>query len=401
MLKCRFQTSLKRRVYNQNWTNRSENMVARHKSFSDQLTAFASYLRSRSYVVGVEEVQISLHALTHIDIGQPSQFLSILKIVFSCTPMQWRDLEDHYRTFLKEYKRAVNSKIKQLPEEKSRNSTTSKQPRKYQLENVKSWLFKNSPELLATPFYSNQAASEYSDLSDLAFEENGLLKELIQKLVKCLAQQKRRRKKNHLSRGEINLSELLRTKFLYGDELLRLVFRYRPKRKTKLILLCDVSRSMDLFSHFLSHFIFHLQNTFQFQTSYVFNTQLHRLGKQGRSSWKEMLGDFAEIPGLWGEGTKIGACLQSFIMDRPGWFDRYTKVVVFSDGWDMGELGLLEDCMLQLQRMSGQLIWLNPVLKNPEAERVSGMQVIKAHVDLLAPLYDIKTLQDLIVTLSK
>ena len=377
-------------------------MIVRHESFYDQLTAFAGYLRDRSFVTGIEEVQMSLLGLTKINIGKRSEFISVLKITYCGTPNQWKNIEAFYEAFLKEYKQAVNSKIKDVPEKLSKPlPSRGQQPPRYQLNSVKNWLFRNSPEVLKTPLYSYQSSNEYSDLSDLAFENNFQFIGLIRELVHCLAKQKKSKKKDHQLRGEINLRELIRSKFIYGDELLRLVFQYRPKIKTKMVLLCDVSRSMDLYSHFLSQFIFHLQNSFHYQATYVFNTKLHLLGMRGEKSWQEMKGDFSQIAGLWSEGTKIGTCLRSFIANKPNWFDRQTKVVIFSDGWDKGELDLLEEAMVHLTRISGEIIWLNPVLKSPEAETIAGIQIIKAYVDLLAPLYNLATLQELVEAMRR
>ncbi len=376
-------------------------MLSRHRSFFEQLTAFANYLREHSYAVGIEDVAAAMNGLVKINLGERAEFISMLKTVFSSSKKEWIDFEEHYFNFIKEHQRGVNSKIKELPKANQGRKRKDREPRVRQIQHIKNWLYKANAETLDVPFYSGSVSDDFADLSIYDLDQSDELQMAIKSLVRALLIQKKHRKKHHPRRGEIDLALLARNRFFHGDELIKLPYLYRPKIKTKLILLCDVSRSMQLYAEFLRLFIYHLHRGFTYQQTFVFNTHLYRLGQQGRNSWDEITAGFEAIPGLWSGGTRIGASIAQFLDERPKWLDRHTKIIIFSDAWDTGELSLLKHSMHTLKKIAGQIIWLNPVLKNSAAAKVVGMQVVKPFIDLLAPCYNLETLVALRKRLSR
>ena len=370
--------------------------MKRHTSFYEHLTAFSGYLRNQQYNVGIDDVESALLGLNKINLADQTEFVALLRIVFSGNQQEWQNLEMHYRAFVKELDRANNSKIKNVPDrEKKKREKRPSSVRSHQIDHIKNWLFNRSSDELNVPFYSSHRSTDFALLSDIHRLDDEEVQIAVKRFVHALLHQKKRRKKNHLTKGEIDLAKLLRRRFYYGDEILKLPHLHRPKNKTKLVLLCDVSRSMQLYSRFLGTFIYYLQSAFDFQATFVFNTMLHPLVHRRHATWRDLSKRLVEVPGLWLGGTKIGASLNQFIEERLAWVDRKTKVLIFSDGWDTGDLDLLHDAMYRLSRMVGKIYWLNPVLKNRRAGKVAGLQVVKPYLDLLAPLYNLETLDAL------
>src|SRR5205085_365494 len=103
-----------------------------------------------------------------------------------------------------------------------------------------------------------------------------------------------------------------------GGEIAELRFRRRAPRRTKLVVLCDVSGSMDLYSRLLLQFLFALQNAFARVETFVFSTRLHRVSDELRAgSVGEALRRLAAEGRGWSGGTRIGDSLAAFVADWP------------------------------------------------------------------------------------
>jgi uncharacterized protein len=171
----------------------------------------------------------------------------------------------------------------------------------------------------------------------------------------------------------------------------------RKRRRTKLVVLCDVSGSMDLYSRFLLQVLFALQRAFARVETFAFSTRLVRITDPARDSYRDALDALARLPRAgWSGGTKIGECLEAF---RGGWprsVDRRTVVVVLSDGWDTGDPDVLAGALRAIRRRAGRVVWLNPLLGSPGYEPLTrGMQAALPHVDVFAPAHDLPSLEAL------
>jgi uncharacterized protein with von Willebrand factor type A (vWA) domain len=172
----------------------------------------------------------------------------------------------------------------------------------------------------------------------------------------------------------------------------------RKLRKTKLVALCDVSGSMDLYGRFLLQFLYALQNSFARVESFVFSTRRSRITPHlVRGSYSEALDALARGESGWSGGTKIGESLAAFVGGWPKLVDRRTIVLILSDGWDTGEPTILGDAMRMLQKRAGRVIWLNPLLGSPSYRPLTrGMQAALPHVDVFAPGHNLEALEDLV-----
>jgi uncharacterized protein with von Willebrand factor type A (vWA) domain len=187
-----------------------------------------------------------------------------------------------------------------------------------------------------------------------------------------------------------------------GGDLSRLAFRERAMRKTKLVVLCDVSGSMDLYARFLLQFLYALQHSFARVETFVFATRLSRITEQlGRRDWREALGDLARDVSDWSGGTRIGESLARFVAEWPRLVDSRTIVIVLSDGWDTGDPEVLGEAMAALHRRAGRVIWLNPLLGSAGYQPLTrGMQAALPHVDVFASAHNLPSLEALVRHLS-
>src|SRR5678810_89371 len=219
-------------------------------------------------------------------------------------------------------------------------------------------------------------------------------------IAKRLARRISRRKRPTRRGGVIDLRRSMRANMMKG-EIIELRRRERRRRKVRLVLLCDVSGSMDLYSRFLLQFLYALQNVFGRVETFTFATRLTRVTEQLKGpSYQHALRRLTEVRDFSG-GTRIGESLQEFNRVWRQLVDRHTIVLVLADGWDTGEPDVLAAEMLSLRRRAGRVIWLNPLLGNPSYEPLTrGMAAALPLVDHFAPAHNLASLRDLAQRLS-
>jgi uncharacterized protein with von Willebrand factor type A (vWA) domain len=233
------------------------------------------------------------------------------------------------------------------------------------------------------------------DFSSFAPEQLDEIARLTMLIARRLARRVSRRRKPAKRRGTVDLRRSMRANVLKGDiiELRRLA---RRRRKPSLVLLCDVSGSMDVYSRFLLQFLYALQNSFGRVETFTFATRLTRVSDLLRGdSYRRALGRLAQVHD-WAGGTRIGESLREF---NAGWshlIDRRSVVLILSDGWDTGEPDLLADEMLALKRRAARVIWLNPLLGSPGYEPLNrGMAAALPFVHRFAAAHNLASLREL------
>ena len=194
----------------------------------------------------------------------------------------------------------------------------------------------------------------------------------------------------------IDLRRSLRTGLRSGGELIRLRWRRRKRRPRRLILICDVSGSMERYSGALLAFVYAAARGLPRGEAFVFGTRLSRVTRllSGRRL-ADALRTVADHVLDWGGGTRMGEVLHDF---NYRWARRVLSeravVVLISDGWDRGDAALLATEIDRLRRSCGQLIWLNPLMGSPGFEpRTRGLQAALPFVDLHLPAHNLEALE--------
>jgi uncharacterized protein len=235
------------------------------------------------------------------------------------------------------------------------------------------------------------------DFTAFAPDELDEIRRAAARLAKRLAARPSRRWRPAVRGSRLHLRQLMRRSLKTGGDVVELTFRERRRRKTKLVLLCDVSGSMDLYSRFLLQFLYALQNCFARVETFVFSTRLSRVTDQlRRQPYLSALRRLSVGVEDWSGGTRIGECLGAFASGWPRLVDRRTVVVVVSDGWDAGEPALVASTLAALRERAGRVVWLNPLLGSlsyrPETR---GMAAALPHLDVFAPVHNLASLRAL------
>ncbi|HZP36823.1 MAG TPA: VWA domain-containing protein [Methylomirabilota bacterium] len=250
-------------------------------------------------------------------------------------------------------------------------------------------------EPLEVPGVSDKEILMDQDFSSFPVEDLDEVARLTILIAKRLARRISRRKRPTRRGGIIDMRRTIRANLMKG-EIIELRRKERRRRKVRLVLLCDVSGSMDLYSRFLLQFLYALQNVFGRVETFTFSTRLTRVTEHLKgASYRTALARLTEVRDFSG-GTRIGESLQEFNARWGNLVDRHTIVLLLSDGWDTGEPDILANELLTIKRKAGRLIWLNPLLGNPSYEPLTrGMAAALPLVDHFAAAHNLASLRDL------
>lgn len=252
-------------------------------------------------------------------------------------------------------------------------------------------------EPVKVPGASDLESAVEKDFSPFGNDELEAIAHLARRIVKRLAKNPSRRWQAVRNGPRVHLRRSLRHSLKTGGELIELSYKRRKPKRTKLVVLCDVSGSMDLYSRLLLQFIYGLQNSFARVETFVFSTSLSRItGYLKNKTYQRALERLSANVRGWSGGTRIGASLVAFNAQWLRRIDRRTIVIILSDGWDTGEPDQLAAALAQLQKRAGRLIWLNPLLGTSTYQPLTrGMQAALPFINVFAPAHDLASLRAL------
>ena len=361
---------------------------------------FAALLRREGLPITLVQTTDAVRALEHLDLGDRDELRLGLRTVFVGRPEELPAFDRAFDAFWRPESAAdvgLPGLVQPTPSG-DENGSVSGGTQKREALALETWAGEDEPESgepLGVPAVSDQEALSGRDFSTFTPDQLDEVYRLTVQIARRLARRLSRRRRPVGRRGRIDLRRTLRANLSRGD-LIDLKFRRRKRRKLRLVLLCDVSGSMDLYSRFLLQFLFALQNVFGRVETFTFSTRLTRVSEhlKGRS-YRQVLRRLTDVRD-WSGGTRIGESLAQFNRDWSHVVDRRTIVIVLSDGWDTGEPELLAGELLRIKRRAGRMIWLNPLLGNPSYEPLTrGMAAALPLVDDFAAAHNLASLRDL------
>ena len=372
-------------------------MVQRQTTLSANVVAFCRFLRNEGFTIGPSEEQDALLALHILEAFHSPEDLELcLQTALCRSPLQLEKFPELYRRYWKELERAVDSKIKEEPEEQTKNSRQQAPS----IHALKSWLYGNRQEdETATAGYSPGETLGGQGIPALEDQDLKEVFKLVKKLAEKIANRRSRRYRKSHRKDQIDISRTLRKNVTRYGEMLELVYRHKKKDQISVVLLCDMSRSMELYSRFLIQFMFAFQQQFAKVSTFVFSTSLHQVSTElSASSLNASMDKIINKVNNWSGGTKIGASLAQF---NQGYGHRLlhgkSLVIILSDGWDTGEAQLIEESMRHIHRRALQVVWLNPLAGHPDWQpEVQGMLAALPYIDALLPFHNLESLKQLV-----
>jgi hypothetical protein len=251
--------------------------------------------------------------------------------------------------------------------------------------------------------WSDVPTLAHKDFAEFTANEIALARAAMERLEWSPGQRRTRR----WVRGQgprVDIRRALAQSVRTGGDVFKLPRRTRRTRERPVVLLCDISGSMERYSRMLLHFAHAIGRRHRRVEVFVFSTGLTRVTNQLRARrLNEAAAEVSRSAPGWSGGTRIGEALRQF---HQRWTRRTLHggpvVLLISDGWDCGDPVVLRDQIRRLQRSCHRLIWLNPLIGTLDyAPLTLGLQAALPFVDDFLPARTLSNLADLALHLNR
>jgi hypothetical protein len=252
--------------------------------------------------------------------------------------------------------------------------------------------------------FSSFEILQRKEFSEMTPEELATIKRLIQEMPWQVSLRRTRRRVSDPNGNSLHLRRAMRSAAKYGGVPIDLFWQSRKFKQRPFVLIADISGSMEKYARLILQLFYSVSNRLKNVESFVFGTRLTRITPQLKvKNIDRAIDEAASEIVDWSGGTRIGESLETF---NQHWgrrvLGRGAIVLIVSDGWERGDVSLLQREMLHLQRRCHRLIWLNPLLgKSTYQPLVEGIAVVLPIVDDFLPIHNLQSLKSLSEHLSK
>lgn len=370
----------------------------------ESVTRFSHLLRDNGLAVSLSSVLDALRGMALIDIFNSNQFKCLLRTSLIC---RREDLAAFDRLYKAYWFGRYSTRRMFAPE----NSRDPAQEDGLESDKMKTGNEFRPPAKEETAVrqpvsirYSPNSANKTSAAAELQFTPSKDLYDTIRLMLQPFKNRLSRRLQYTTRGRQISLRRILRKNMQFGGELIFLSYKRRKTKKRRIVFFCDVSGSMDVYTLMMLQFIHGLKQVDRRTEIFFFSTDLSRAtGIFETGDFAAVCARLPEVVPDWGGGTRIGHCLKRFT-ER---FDRRLLsandiVMIFSDGWDRGEVDVLEAQMALLKRRANKIIWLNPLLRTRDYRPIcQGMRTALPYVDFFLPMGALQDLRLVSLTIEK
>lgn len=371
--------------------------MKRQRTISAHVIQFCRFLRKHDFYLGPQEEMVALKALKFIPYHKARFFKTALSAALCKNKNNLDRFDELYLQYWNEVRRADNSKLKDVEE---KQNTPERNPQESGVQVIRKWLnyHKEEDEIEVSSYDIGEV---FRDQDFSSFKKDDLSEVLrhSEAIVKKLTNKKGRRFMTSNRQGNIDLRKVMRSNIARSDEFIQLTYRKKKIEKLSLLLICDVSRSMELYAKFLIQFMYGLSQANTRLETFVFSTSLERVTKSLRQyDFEAVLAQLKTSFDQWSGGTRIGYSLSEFMEKYATQFlDYKTKVIILSDGWDTGEAELVSVAMKELSDKCSKIIWLNPLAGNPMFKpETACLKAALPYVDVFQAANSVRDLRSLV-----
>ena len=384
-------------------------METKTGQLADNIVHFARVLRRAGLPIGPAKVIDALHAVETVGIERRDDFCYALSAVLvnrrehqelfdQAFKLFWRDpsrMERMLRELLQLTGglRRVETEGPKIPERVARALLPHAPAPQRSAEPL-------PPDIVPDARYtvSMREVLQHKDFASMTPEELEDAKRMLRDLRLPLPMLPSRRLRPRPRGGRIDLRGTIRQMVKQGGNIVELRRRAPDVRHPALIVLCDISGSMENYTRMLLHFVHAITNDRDRVHAFLFGTRLTDITRHLRHRDVDVaLERITAAVVDWAGGTRIGACLKEFNLR---WARRLlgqgAVVLLISDGLDSEAGSGLEREMERLAKSCRQLIWLNPLLRYEKFEaRPAGLRAMLPHVDAFLPVHNLASLTQL------
>jgi uncharacterized protein len=362
---------------------------------AEAIVDFCRFAQANGLTAGVKESLGALEAARTVGVADRQTFKAALRAVLCSSKADWDLFEELFEAFWsgEDSRRRVQLRMRAVSEKplESQQEKALAVPIPGKIETAegqegKSVLGATVLERLRQADFSQIAQGDLADLEQIAL-----------RLLRQMSLRLSRRLRAARARGKVDLRRTIRQSISRGGDPIYLSFRNRRLQQLKLVILLDVSGSMNPYSLFLVRFAYALQKYFKRVDTFLFSTRLTDITAALRTrNLSDALEAVSEEAADWSGGTRIGESLREFTLAHGSLLSRNTLFLVLSDGWETGDPAVLATELSEIKRRVRKVIWLNPLLGMEGYEPVTrGMSAALPYIDVFAPAHNLQSLLEL------
>ena len=377
-------------------TSTKDQLARRRTDLPAHVVQFTRFLRGKGFRCGPRETSDAVAALSYRAPRSALELEALLRATLAKNRREYQRFPDLYRAYFRELERAENDKRIEKP-------VTADKParRPPTLQELKSWLYngRQTDEAVEMAAFSPGEAFGQKDFSAFATDELDELRRLLRRFARQLDLASSRRFKVSREAAAIDFRKTIRAAGRRGGVVEELHWRRRKPQPKRLTILCDVSKSMDLYARFLVQLLYGFQRAFAKIETFVFATELTRVTPALRDpAFRDGLNRLSELVPDWSGGTNLGRALTGL---RQGYGRRYlgrrTTTLIISDGWDQGPPADMDAGLRWLSKHSKRLLWINPLAGQPGfSPSTTGMRLADKYAEGIYSAHNLDTLRALL-----
>jgi len=376
------------------------------RSLTGKVISFSSFLKNRGFKIFSSNVIDSLRSLEEVDISKRDDFFSVLRTNLVTSDMEWELFPELFEEFwqgIEDSEEEEESEAPQVQLECGEDSVAEQFPDVIvDQEEGGEDACEEGPTEQAT--YSPVARLERKDLAHFQKGDIQIAQLLLKNMLSPFRLSLSRRFSRSKKPGDMDFRRIMKRSIKAGGVPLELFYKKKKKRLKRLVILADVSGSMDRYARFVMPFIMGLKGVGSRAEVFVFSTSLTPITSIIRrfDIEKALERISQEVPD-WSGGTRIGYSLHQFNQGHgQRLLSKRTVVVILSDGWDLGGKEPLRREMEILSQKAYCIIWLNPVAGDLEYTPIcQGMQTALPYVNYFLPADSLESLKKVGRTLSR
>jgi uncharacterized protein len=362
----------------------SDDALVRH------VVTFGRVLREAGLEVGPARISDALVGLDRVELGQRDDVYWTLRTTLVSRA---EDIESFDRAFAAWFLRSPSRPGYRIAKPPERRSGASQQTTR-----TDSGAGERDSEEPTAVGWSSHEVLRRKDFASMTPEEFAQAARAIREVAAARPLRRSRRLRPHARGRSLDLRRLARRSLARGGEPIEQTFRRRLDVPRKLIVLCDVSGSMESYTRALLLFLHAVVGSGPRVEVFAFGTRIIRLTDDFRTRDPELaLAAAANRVVDWASGTRIGASLKTFndVWGRRA-LTRGAVVVIVSDGWERQDPALVRREMARLRRAAYGIVWVNPLKGSPEYQPLAGgMCAALPFVDRFVAGHNLASLEEL------
>jgi uncharacterized protein with von Willebrand factor type A (vWA) domain len=359
------------------------------------IVEFCRFLRTHGFSGDLRQTMTALDCARTINVADRHSFASALQASLCCNRQEWERFPQLFNRFWGESHSRPRSAAGEYKGPAQQDAVERQSGSSKFLDRGGSRAA--LPDGMGKAVYGASAQQRLKkvDFSEVPSDDLAQLEDLSLRLLRRMSLRLSRRFRLR-GRGErLDLRRSIRRSIATGGEPIVLAYKARKPEKCKLVILLDVSGSMNFYSLFLVRFAYALQTCFDRVDTFLFSTDVVRISDLLRTrTLPDALRRLSQRAAGWSGGTKIGESLRQFAKLHGGkLLSRDTVFILLSDGWETGDPQLLADQMQAARRRVRKVLWLNPLLGLKDYQPLTrGMAAALPHIDVFAPAHNLESL---------